>query len=128
MYLPLSLRYSTVAEAPTDSLPSTLVLPSIRNCSVLELASELWLLATSNVNAASPTEEIFPATDCASGAAFREAACAGSGLVQAATAKQNTKKLANDNAVRNRMESSIRFRLGIGLRARKQPKRRKVCE
>ena len=104
MFLPSSERYSTVACAPTESLPSTFVSPSMKNCTVFTF----WSFITSTAKAASPTDEIFPATDWASGRAPGEAVpvYAGIGIDQAATVKQTRNRLAINTAVRNRIEFS----------------------
>src|SRR5437879_4068855 len=104
MFLPASERYSTVACAPTTSLPSTFVLPSTRNWTVFTSLS----FVTCTENSASPTDAIGPDSDWLSGAGCRESAAvwAGSGVDQAAMVKQTRNKVARQSEVRNRIEFS----------------------
>src|SRR5882762_4989642 len=102
MFLPASERYSTVACAPTTSLPSTCVLPSTRNWTVFTSLS----FFTCTENSASPTDAIGPDSDWLSGAGCRESAAvwAGSGVDQAAMVKQTRNRVARQSEVRNRIE------------------------
>src|SRR6266581_8504077 len=102
MFLPASERYSTVACAPTASLPSTFVLPSTRNWTVFTP----WSFRTCTENSRSPTEAICPDDDCLSGVGCQLTGAdrAGSGVDQAAMVKQTRNRVARQSEVRNRIE------------------------
>src|ERR1700739_3951048 len=97
-----------------DSWPSTFVSESIRNFSL----SGFWFVPRSSVNSASPTEAIFPDTDCTSGAGGVVSVVRGdSGERQTARGKQRRKKVVNKSAVRNRMvEETSRATISTGYR------------
>jgi hypothetical protein len=59
-----------VARAPILSLPSTVVVSSIRNCKV----TRSWFFFTSTEKEASPMAEILPETEAALGGFFEQAA------------------------------------------------------
>src|SRR5438132_568050 len=101
MFLPSVERYSTVALAPTASLPSTVVLSSTRNCTVL---ASLFF-ATCTENSASPTDVICPDNDWLSGVGSRGPAAgwAAGGVDQAAIVKQTRNSVARHREARNRM-------------------------
>src|ERR1700751_2595542 len=109
-------------------LPSTFVSESIRNFSL----SGVWFLPRSRVNSASPTEAIFPDTDCTLGAGgVVSVVRADSGERQTARVKQRRKKVVNESAVRNRMvEETSRATISAGERRWGKPKakaRGKAC-
>src|SRR6266480_1523692 len=101
MFLPSVERYSTLAWAPTASLPSTVVLSSTRNLTVL---ASLFF-ATCTENSASPTDVICPDKDWLSGVGSRGPAAgwAAGGVDQAAIVKQTRKSDARHRDARNRM-------------------------
>src|SRR5947208_2293273 len=125
MFLPASERYSTVACAPTTSLPSTFVLPSTRNWTVFTSLS----FVTCTENSASPTDAIGPDSDWLSGAGCRESAAvsAGSGVDHAAMVKQTRNRVARQSEVRNRIEfPPFQFSAGPLLGARNEPELEKI--
>src|SRR2546430_13060761 len=104
MFLPASERYSTVACAPTASLPSTFVLPSTRNWTVFTSLS----FVTCTENSASPTDAIGPDSDWLSGAGCRESAAvsAGGGVDHAAKGKQTRNRVARERGGTERIKIS----------------------
>src|SRR5258706_15892616 len=111
MLLPASERYSTVAFAPTASLPSTLVSSSTRNLTMFTSLP----FATSRANAASPIDAILPESDWFSGVGCgsQGASRSGTGADQAATVKQARNRVVRQSAVRNRIVfPPIRFWTG----------------
>src|SRR6266480_3961655 len=103
MFLPSVERYSTLAWAPTASLPSTVVLSSTRNLTVL---ASLFF-ATCTENSASPMDVICPDNDWLSGVGSRGRAAgwAAGGVDQAAIVKQTKNSVARQREARNRMVS-----------------------
>src|SRR6266851_10230497 len=101
MFLPSFERYSTVAWAPTASLPSTFVLSSTMNLTVL---ASLFF-ATCTENSASPTDVICPDNDWLSGVGCRGPAAgwAAGGVDQAAMVKQMRNSVARHIEARNRI-------------------------
>src|SRR5258706_7390274 len=111
MLLPASERYSTVAFAPTASLPSTLVSSSTRNLTMFTSLPS----ATSRANAASLIEAILPESDWFSGAGCGPLGTSrsGTGADQAATVKQVRNRVPRQRAARNRIVyPPIRFWTG----------------
>src|SRR5439155_1323994 len=110
MFLPSVERYSTVALAPTASLPSTVVLSSTRNCTVL---ASLFF-ATCTENSASPTDVICPDNDWLSGVGSRGPAAgwAAGGVDQAAIVKQTRHSAARHGEARNRLRGDHLSRYG----------------
>src|SRR5882672_8764727 len=114
MFLPSIERYSTVAWAPTASLPSTFVLSSTMNWTALISL----FFATCTENSASPTEVICPDKDWFSGVGSEwPAARMGYGVDQAAIVKQKRNSVARHSEVRNRIKfPPIRFGPGPWIR------------